>query len=170
MLENLVARGLIGLPGVSVYTGADLDKMLQYDLFRACQIPINILDQRLIRSGHLTRLAQQDIIVFARSVFLQGLFFKDPASLPENLAAAAPYLARLRVLAGREKISLAQLAISFVRDLTGISSLVIGAESKAQVEENARLCAGPALSAAVRKAAAADFKDLPELVLNPALW
>ncbi len=170
VLENLQKRGLVGLVGVSAYTAADLDKMLQYDLFQSCQIPVNVLDQRLVRSGHLARLAEKETIVFARSVFLQGLFFLEPAQLPAHLAPAAPCLFKLKELARQEKMCLAQLAVSFVRDLPGISSLVIGAETKEQVKENAYLCGGPALSTITRQTVAAAFADLPETLLNPALW
>ena len=89
VLDRLARENLIGLAGVSIYRGEDLDLMLQYDLFQATQIPINLFDQRLIRSGHLQRLQEAGIIVFARSVFLQGLFFMDPAQLPPKLSGAA---------------------------------------------------------------------------------
>ena len=170
LLEKLVARGLIGLAGVSVYTAADLDKMARYELFQVCQLPLSILDQRLIQSGHLASLHEKGIIVFARSVFLQGLLFLPPADLPKNLGQAAPFLAKLQELASQEKISLAQLAVSFVRDLPGVSSLVIGAETKAQVRENVQLCCGPGLTDASRQAALACCQAVPEQLLNPALW
>ncbi|MDW7657459.1 MAG: aldo/keto reductase [Bacillota bacterium] len=170
VLDRLVREGLIGLMGVSVYRAADLDRMLQYELFRATQIPINLFDQRLIRSGHLARLKEKGIIVFARSVFLQGLFFMDPDSLPSALAHAAPLLQALRQLADDEKLPIAQLALSFVRDLPGITSLVIGAETAEQVAENVRLCAGWPLSDAGRVTADRLFREVPEVVVNPSLW
>jgi aryl-alcohol dehydrogenase-like predicted oxidoreductase len=170
VLDRLVREGLIGLMGVSVYRAVDLDRMLQYELFRATQIPINLFDQRLIRSGHLARLKERDIIVFARSVFLQGLFFMDPAELPPALAVAAPLLQALRQLADDEKLPIAQLALSFVRDLPGITSLVIGAETAGQVADNVRLCAGPPLSDAGRATADRLFREVPEVVVNPSLW
>jgi aryl-alcohol dehydrogenase-like predicted oxidoreductase len=169
-LQRLVNEGLIGLCGVSVYRAADLDLMLQDDLFQATQLPVSIFDQRLFHSGHLMRLQQSGRIVFARSIFLQGLFFVDPAALPAGLAAAAPYLTGLHRLAKAENISVAQLALSFVRDLPGISSLVIGAETAAQVEDNIKLLRGPAISADGRLAAQELFAHIPETILNPALW
>ena len=170
VLERLVRANLIGLIGVSVYRAADLDRLLQHDLFQATQIPINVFDQRLIRSGHLKRLQDKGITVFARSVFLQGLFFMDPDGLPPVLSVAAPLLRQLRQLAADEQMPIAQLALSFVRDLPGIASLVIGSETAEQVAENVRLCAGPPLSEAGRSTADRLFRDVPEVVVNPSLW
>lgn len=170
ILDRLICENLIGMAGVSVYHGKDLDQMLQYDLFQAVQIPINIFDQRLIQSGHLQRLGEAGIIVFARSVFLQGLFFMNPDELPEALSAAKPYLQALRKLADQEKLSVAQLALSFVRDLPGITSLVVGSETVEQVAENAQLFEGPSLSDKGKKAACEWFSQIPEIVVNPSLW
>ena len=39
------------------------------------QIPINILDNRLYCDGTIKRLHQLKILIQARSVFLQGLFY-----------------------------------------------------------------------------------------------
>lgn len=170
IMLRLVNENLIGIAGVSVYHGNDLDVMLQHDVFKATQIPINIFDQRLIRSGHLQRLKAADITVFARSVFLQGLFFMDPDQLPPNLAQAAPFLRSLHELAEQEGMSIAQMALSFVRDLPEITSLVIGAEAIEQIEENVRLIEGPALSTNGQNTAKELFRDVPELLINPSLW
>jgi aryl-alcohol dehydrogenase-like predicted oxidoreductase len=170
ILDRLVAEGLVRSCGVSIYTGEDLDLMLSYDLFQATQIPINIFDQRLIRSGHLQRLHQAKLIVFARSVFLQGLFFLDPDRLPPVLAAAAPLLRQLRQLAGAEGLSVAQLAFAYVRDLPGITSLVVGAEAPGQVQDNVRMLDGPVISESGLLTARQHFSEVPELVLNPYLW
>ncbi len=170
LMERLISEGLVGLAGASVYYGPDLDVMFQHDVFQATQIPISLFDQRLIASGHLAQLHERDCLVFARSVFLQGLFFMDPEQLPANLVQAAPYLTALRNLAAQEKLSVAQLALSFVRDLPEITSLVIGAETIEQVTENVRLIEGPGLSEKGQQEAKRLFAQVPDRLLNPALW
>lgn len=170
LLETLIAEDLIQMAGVSIYKGTDLDVMLRYNVFQATQIPINIFDQRLIRSGHLQRLQEAGILVFARSVFLQGLFFMDPDQLPDYLSEAAPLLRQLINLAAAQGISIAQLALSFVRDLAGIDSLVIGAETPEQVEANVALLASPVLPAKVIDLAKEYFNEVPEKIVNPGLW
>ena len=41
------------------------------------QIPLNILDTRLYRSGVTRKLHSKNIEIHARSVFLQGLFYLE---------------------------------------------------------------------------------------------
>lgn len=170
ILRRLKAEGLINIGGISAFYPEDVEYVLGEEIIEATQIPVNVLDQRLIRNRNLTRLQQQNKLVFARSVFLQGLFFMDEAALKGNLTAAAPHLRQLRQLAAEAGMSVAQLAFSFVRDLPGISSLVIGAVNTEQIEENVALMNGPAIPAAVYAKLANVFSKVEEVVLTPGMW
>ena len=147
VLRDLRERGLIGRAGVSVYEARQIDAMLEDEFYEAVQLPLNVLDQRLIQSGRLGLLKQAGRIVFVRSVFLQGLLLMETP--PEELTVAAPFLAALQMLAAAHDLSMAKLALSFVRDLDGVSSLVIGAETTEQIRENAVLFETPPLPAEV---------------------
>lgn len=62
------------------------------------------------------------MIVFIRSVFLQGLFFRDPQTLPEGvLQLAKEPLKKLNKLAEEENRSIAEIALTFIRDLDGVN-------------------------------------------------
>ncbi|MCK4373256.1 MAG: aldo/keto reductase, partial [candidate division Zixibacteria bacterium] len=80
-LRRVRDSGRVTKIGVSVYTGAQLDSVL--DLFTPdlVQLPLNVLDQRLIADGRLDRLHQMGVEIHARSVFLQGLLLMEPQSL-----------------------------------------------------------------------------------------
>jgi aryl-alcohol dehydrogenase-like predicted oxidoreductase len=169
-LHKLINEGLIGRAGVSVYNGSDVEKMLEDDLYEVVQIPMNIIDHRLIKSGVIGKLRQKGIIVFVRSVFLQGLFFLNPDELAPNMKDAREPLLQLRQLADEEGISVAQLALSYIRDMDGIASLVIGAEKPDQVRSNAELINTPKLSANIRNKIDGMFLNVPNHVLNPSVW
>ena len=145
VLRDLREQGIIDHAGVSLYGSRQIDAMLEEPFYEAVQLPINVFDQRLIRDGRLERLRQAGRIVFVRSVFLQGLLLIEHP--PNELAVAAPYMKALRELAAASGLSAAELALLFVRDTKGVSSLVIGAETVEQVRENAALFALPPLSA-----------------------
>ena len=54
-MEKFRNSGLVRKIGVSVYDSDQIDHLLsEYDI-DIVQLPINILDQRLINSGHLNR-------------------------------------------------------------------------------------------------------------------
>jgi len=149
-LKKLIGDGLIERTGVSVYRPEEAEAVLQNGLYEAIQIPMNAFDIRMVTSGVLEKLRRAGVAIFVRSVFLQGLFFIDPESLPEKLAMAAPSLQRMKNLAEEEGLSVAELALAFVRDMEGVTSLVLGAETPGQVAENLKLAGCPRLRPHVR--------------------
>mgnify|MGYP003623413160 CR=1 FL=1 len=160
-LEKLMKKGYFTSPGVSVYYGDEIDVMLRFPLYRAIQIPMGVLDQRLLQRGHLERLRRQGVDVFVRSVFQQGLCFMEEASMEEELrlCAAGP-VKKLCALAERANMTVAQFSVSFVRDLPGVSSLVLGADNPAQVAENAALISGPEIPEDIVDEALSTFGDV----------
>lgn len=149
-LEGLIKRGYTDIVGTSVYFPHEVATMLENDLYQAIQIPMSLFDQKLIHQGYMKRLEEKHIGVFVRSVFLQGLFFLDPDSMgdPDLAQHAGPHLRKLRTLAERSGMSVAQFAISFIRDIPGVTSLVLGADTPEQVRENIALLDGPAIGEA----------------------
>ncbi len=169
-LLRLKREGLIEVLGASVYTPEELEQALKVESIDAIQVPINIFDHRLIETGLLNQLRDKNFIVFARSIFLQGLFFIDGRNLPPGLALAEKPLRQLQELSHEHGIGIAQLALSFVRDLSGITSLVIGAETPKQVLENVKLMGSPPLSAGLRNEIMSTFSDMPLELINPSAW
>jgi aryl-alcohol dehydrogenase-like predicted oxidoreductase len=137
-MESLVKRGYTDIIGASVYVGEEIDKLLTYDVYSAVQVPMSIFDQRLIAGGYIDRLADRGFTVFVRSVFLQGLFFLDPDKITDPILVkyAVPGIKLIREIAEREDMTVAELAISFMRDVPGVSSLVLGADTPDQVKSN----------------------------------
>lgn len=137
-MKALIDHGYTNQVGVSVYTSENIQSMMAHDVFSLTQVPMSVFDQRLIAGGWIDRLNQRNYTVFVRSVFLQGLFFLDPDTVtdPILLKHAAPKLRVLREIAGEKNITVAQLAIAFIRDYPGITSLVLGADNPEQVQNN----------------------------------
>ena len=140
-------------------------------MFEAVQVPLNMMDVKNVTSKAVKKLSDNNILVFVRSVFLQGLFFRDPETLPNGvLQNAKEPLKKIRKIAEEENISVAGLAISYIRDLDGVSSLVMGAEKPEQVEENLSLMSVKKISNATREKIIEAFNNIDERVLQPWLW
>lgn len=169
-MKNLKNEGLIGMAAVSVYTNEEVDEMLKNEIYEAIQIPMNIIDNRLNKRDSLKRLHDANKIVFVRSIFLQGLFFTKPSEMTGNLKDAEEILRKLDILADREGMSIAQLALSYIRDMKEVTSLVIGAEAPEQVKENIKLMEGPSISEKTENEIRNLFDNIPVHILNPALW
>ncbi len=167
-MEKLLKMGYTDRIGVSIYTKEDIDETLKYPQFSVTQVPISIFDQRIIASGHNLKLKERGYTVFVRSVFLQGLFFLDPNKIedPILLEHAVPKIKLLRDIAKSEGMSIAQLAIAFMRDTVGITSLVLGADTTDQVKQNISYFDTPALSQNVMKQLNEEFANvnIPEIM------
>lgn len=167
-LESLVKHRYTDLVGASVYLSDEVDEMLKSDVYNAIQVPMSIFDQRLITSGAISRLKERDVTVFVRSVFLQGLFFLDPDTITDPILKeqASGRIRLLRDLADREGMTVAELAIAFIRDLDGVSSLVLGSDTSEQVRQNIGYFEAPSISeetTALLKKEFADV-DIPEIM------
>lgn len=169
-LKAMKAEGLVEKIGVSIYTVEDAERMLAEDLYEVTQVPMNIFDQRLGKKGILKRFHERDMIVFVRSVFLQGLFFIQPENLIPKLKAFETPLRQLADLADTEGLSISQLALTYIRDLESVTSLVIGAETPEQVMDNVRLFEAPRLGEETCDRISRMFQDIPEPLLDPRVW
>lgn len=170
ILRGLQTDGLIGKGGISVFHPSEVELCIPFEEIEVFQAPVNILDQRLIQRNVLHRLMKHNKIVFARSIFLQGLIFLDCNNLSNELAEAGNYIRALKELADKAGMGVAQLAFSFVRDIPGITSIIFGAVNTTQVQDNVSLYHSPALPGHIREEIENKFRSVPEKIITPALW
>lgn len=171
VLRKMQKENLVKNYGVSINEFTDIDTLLKSELYTAVQCPLNVLNVKDATGGRIKMLKDKGFAVFVRSVFLQGLLFKDVNTLPNGvLQGAKEPLLRLRSLAEEENLSIASLAISYIRDLEGVTSLVMGAENEDQVKENVSLINVPKLSDSTREKIVSAFSDIEPKILRPWLW
>jgi len=132
-------RELINKLGVSLYDVSELEKVIEYGIFDSVQIPSSIFDQRFIKSGTLKKAKENNILVFCRSIFLQGLMFRHPKSIPIYLRGIEDYLIKLNEFAKSHNISIQEIAINYLKDIDEIDSLLIGIDNVMQLKENIRI-------------------------------
>ena len=127
-------EGLVEKTGCSVYTPDEAESCLRLPACEVIQVPFNLADRRLLEAGFFRRAKASGKLIFVRSVYLQGLFFKP--ELPAGLADFGPFRAKLEALAVREGLSLAEMALRYVLSVDGIDSVIIGVETAAQLGKN----------------------------------
>ncbi|MEK5030766.1 aldo/keto reductase [Paenibacillus sp. FSL R7-0302] len=170
MLQELKQQQFIRRIGVSVYDAEDIANFMRAEDLDSIQIPLNVLDQRWITNGMLERLARKGTEIFVRSVYLQGLLLMAPEQLPAGLKQAEQPLLRLIRYSEETGIPVKELCFLYVRDLPGISGMVIGCETVEQVQENLRMMALPPLSRAVRHKLGESYTDIPVEIIDPRRW
>lgn len=170
ILHELCEEGMIEKGGISLYYPDEVFSVVDEVYIDAIQTPVSIFDQRIINNGGLGLLADRGIVVFARSVFLQGLFFMDPSVLPVKLKPATGYLQRLHQLAKTAAMDVDQFAFTYVRDLIGVDSIVFGAEHPDQVIKTARLLKTTSIAPDLREEVDQAFANIPQQIITPGLW
>ena len=166
-LKSLRAKGLICKIGVSIYTPYEAERSLNIDDIEAIQVPFNLIDKRLLKNGFLKRAKKKGLLIFARSVFLQGLFFKK--DIPDNLKAFVPYQKEINRICGDIDLSIEELALAYALSIGDIDSVVIGAETAGQLKINIETAKKIKLSGETLKKIE-KLGSAPEIIINPSLW
>ena len=135
-LLEIKSKGLISNIGVSIYTNEELAQAIDLDFINTIQIPFNLLDNWKQRGELILRAKSKGKNIHARSIFLQGLFYKNPDQLPASLIELAPVLCKLRELAKSYQLSINQLALGYALHFQEIDQLLIGVETKKQFQQN----------------------------------
>jgi aryl-alcohol dehydrogenase-like predicted oxidoreductase len=134
-LVTLKSEKLAACIGVSIYDGAELDGVLTHFNPDIVQLPLNLFDQRLIRSGHIARLQAAGIEIHARSPFLQGLLLADAASLHPYFAPFRPHFARYVAFLTKSGLTPLQASLGFALNKSGADRVVTGVAGLNELRE-----------------------------------
>jgi len=134
-LKRLKKKGVVENIGFSLYSPQELevlfDKKVNFDII---QIPYSVFDRRF--ETYFKRLKTDNVKIYVRSVFLQGLAFLDSRTIPENLIKARDYMEALRSIALMNNISVNGLCLSFPLLNSWIDKVVIGVDNLTQLKRN----------------------------------
>ena len=169
-LKRMKTEGLINKLGASVQTPDELATALERTGVEHVQLPFNLLDGRWdkVAAG-----AGPGVTIHVRSAYLQGLLVTADASMWPRVEGVdpGPMIREMDALVeqfGRE--SRQDLCLAFVRGASWVDGVVVGAETLDQLTENVRLFQRPPLSPDQQAVVRETFPDMPERLLNPALW
>ncbi|WP_395648231.1 aldo/keto reductase [Terricaulis sp.] len=164
-LLRLRADGRVKRIGFSAYFEDDPAALARAFAPDLVQLPLSVLDQRPLRSGQLTALAEMNVAVHARSVFLQGLLFLDAARMPRAIADVAPGIERARSTFASAGVTPVNAALAFVMSRPEVERVIVGVTSAAELRE--------LVEGATAPAPAVDWSGLAldhPRALTPSLW
>jgi aryl-alcohol dehydrogenase-like predicted oxidoreductase len=136
LVLSVKANGAATKIGVSVYSPEQAHEVVDRYSIDLIQIPMSVLDQRMLTSGVLAELAGKGIEVHVRSAFLQGVIVAEPREIPEPLARLRPYVERIRTVAKNSAMTPAGLALAYLRSLEAVHRIIVGVNDGAQLEVN----------------------------------
>jgi len=161
---------LIEMAGVSLGHAEFAWKAVKLSDLRVWQIATNVLDRRYTHSGILAAAKQAGVVIFVRSVYLQGLLLIDDDRTPGHLREIIGPRRRLREIAARFQLSMEEIAMRTILSRSEIDSVVVGIETIAQIRDNVGVCARGMLPAEVLAALESLELNVPEFVITPFEW
>jgi aryl-alcohol dehydrogenase-like predicted oxidoreductase len=165
-LSELKSSRIVKKLGVSIYDRQQIDAILSLLKPDVIQIPISFLDQRLLEDGTIKYLKQLDIEIHARSIFMQGLVFMDPGTLPNFFNPVREQLKAVQQKLKQLGLTPLQAALEFTMSCKDIDRIIIGIGSLAEFEEIINYLQTPSHMSIDWAALKLDN----HLYLNPSQW
>jgi len=165
-LGKLKQDNLISKIGFSTYTPNQVDFLLGNFDFDLIQVPFNILDNRLVQSGHLKILTNKGIEVHARSVFLQGLLLMSKQNLPKKFSRWDSLWSLWYQWLSDNKITALEATIRYAMATSEISKVLVGVDTQEQLQEIVELSKDKGALPTIPKELFMNDVNL----LNPSNW
>lgn len=165
-MQSWKAEGLVKKIGVSVYNYSQIDTILKHFDIDLIQLPINVLDQRLVYSGTLARLKDSHVEIHARSIFLQGLLLMDVKNLPSYLSQVRSVLVDYDETLNQNGLSRLQGSLMFAKSIPEIDYLIVGVTSVKELDGILKA----ARTNVTHQIDWSRFRVDDEQVINPANW
>ena len=135
-LLELKSKSLFRYLGVSVYTNKDIASLINDEVIDLIQLPFNLFDNYSYRGELLKRAKEKGKIIHTRSVFLQGLFFKDPEDKHPAVIPLNKQLIEIKELSTQYRIPLADMALMYCLEQKYVDNVLIGVDNTLQLQEN----------------------------------
>lgn len=137
-LHKLKQEKLIEKIGFSLYYPQELDLLIKNNVdFDIIQVAYSIFDRRFEKYFQL--LAEKNVEIHTRSVFLQGLFFLDPTKLAPHFDQIKDKLQSLHSLSYSTDLSISSLCLNFAAVNPFITKIVVGLDSPENLLNNIKI-------------------------------
>jgi len=136
-LQSLRSCGIVKKIGISIYSPTELDQIWKAYKFDLVQTPFNGFDQRLVNSGWLQQLKEQEVEVHARSLFLQGLLLLSEKDRPQKFQRWNSLWTAWHTWLNQQEVSplAACLGAAFNSGQSLFHRIIVGVDSKKQLQE-----------------------------------
>ena len=165
-LLHLKRNGLIDKIGVSLHSNKEITEVLKNYTIDLIQLPFNLLDNSHQRKEILIKAKVRGIEVHTRSVFLQGLFFKDSNEIKDELFEIKEGLNTIKSLVKKEEMN--DLALNYAYSKDYIDRVLLGVDSVEQLKSNINTINNSKTNSFNHEVDNIVVKN--NLLLNPANW
>ena len=135
LLQEAKADGKINRIGLSLYDPSEIPKCFDKFEFDLIQIPGNIFDRRLEKSGWLKELTDYNVDVHLRSIFLQGLLLMSTNNRPKRFEKWNSLFQHWNSWLNETKQTALDACVQYALSLEGIDRVIVGVDSVFQLEK-----------------------------------
>jgi aryl-alcohol dehydrogenase-like predicted oxidoreductase len=156
----------------SVYDAEEIDRILELFSPDVIQLPLNLFDQRLIRSGHIAMLRARGIEIHARSAharsaFLQGVLLEDFARLSPYFHRFVDSFQRYDKFLDDHQISRLRACLGFMIEQSGADRIVVGVTG---ADELAHIVTAARENAEVVLPVMSELACFDDTLIDPRTW
>lgn len=135
-LRRLKNEGKIQRIGVSLYGLPELEMALSDPEIDLIQIPLNPFDCSAEKKALLANAKSLGKEIHVRSVFLQGVFFKQPNELPASLQELSDSLDQFHQVLKKHNLEVREACLNYALHQPYVDHVLVGVETQKQLIEN----------------------------------
>ncbi len=162
--------GLIKNIGVSIYETKHAIDVVSSKKVDCIQIPYSVFDQRLNNTEFFKIAKKNNVKVFARSAFIQGLILMREKDIPENLKITKDYLKVFDEIIKDHKLSRVEAALLFSYNNPNIDYVVFGVDNLKQLKQNVKIVNKNINFQKCMNELLNNFKNVEKNIIIPSLW
>ena len=166
LLISLKNNKLVKKIGISVYSKKEISYSLKKFTPDIIQLPLNLVDQRMIKNKYLYKLKRKKIEIHARSLFLQGILTSKRNFFPFKNKMAKKKIIEIKENILKQNITFVNACIYFGLQQKELDKLIIGFSSYEDFIEVIR-----SFNNSYKKFTwSKKFQINNEKILNPSNW
>lgn len=164
---KLKKDGKIRATGISTYTPEETEKAVNLGYWDVIQLPFNLLDQR---QGQLFNAAlDKGVGIVVRSVLLKGLLSDRGKNLHPALKSVEDHIVKYEEFIKDTEYNLPEFATKFALSFPEVSSVLVGIDKQAYLEQSLKAANGNYLTQnELKKARQLSYPD--SAFLNLSYW
>ena len=135
-IKNIKKKYLIKNIGVTLNKVSELNKILRYKKPDVIQVPLNILNKSFLDENIIKRLKKKSIRILGRSIFLQGLFYKDKKFVFKKFKNVKKKYMQLLEISSHEKMTLVELSLFWANQLKEVDNIILGVDNLSHLKKN----------------------------------
>ncbi len=168
-LLNIKNKGLVENIGISIYEMEDGVYAAKCGV-DYIQIPYSVFDQRADKSDLFQVANDNNVKIFARSVFVQGLLFLKEYQIPEHLSYAKKYINEFHELLTKCNLTIAEASLMFSYLNQSVNYIVVGIDNIDQLEEDINAFLNIKEIAYFMQCTKKIFNNIDKAIIFSSLW